>query len=147
MKKFRLAFYAALFLASGSVAAGPAPSLSYVQVRYIGSSTQGWEAISDNQLSTNLDHGGPLLRALTVEVGYGSSPAAFMNGARLPNSANYSTVAFCSSNFLTPCQPGQTVIGFVRYWSLDGYQNGNFYFQNTSTNAPRNTMGDGVYIR
>lgn len=111
MKKSYIILFGVVLLASSVADAGPAPPLSYVQIRYVGSSTQGWDPISDNQLATNLDHGGPLLRVLTVEVGYGFTPVATMNGARLPRSANYSTVPFCSSsNFLTACQAGQTVI-------------------------------------
>lgn len=148
MKKALLSLTAAVLALSASVAAAPAPALTYLQIRYVGSSNQGWEPISDSQFSTALDHGGAQLRALTVELGYGSAPVAFMNGAVLPSTKNYSTVPFCTAtNFLAPCQPGQVIIGFVRYWNLDGYQNGTFAYRNTSTNSPFNTMSDSLSIR
>lgn len=135
-------------LAAANLAAAPAPPLSYVQVRFVGSSTQGWEATGDNLLSTALDHGGSQLRVVTVEVGYGSNPVAQFNGATLPRSANYQTAAFCNySNFLEPCSAGQTIVGYVRYWNLDGQQSGSFWYQNTSINSPWNTLGDRMFIR
>lgn len=151
MKKFRkpliVSATAVLLAASAQIAAAPAPALSYVHVRVVGSSTQGWEFVSENQLSTTKDHGGSQLRAVTVEIGYGHSPAAKMNGSLLPQSANYLTTTFCNySNFLQACNPGETVVGFVRYWNLDGYQNGNFWYGNTSTNSPWNTLDDNMTI-
>ena len=131
-----------------NLAAAPAPPLSYVEVRFVGSSTQGWEATGENQLATAYDHGGALLRVVTVEVGYGSNPVAQFNGATLPRSANYQTDAFCNySNFLEPCRAGQTIVGYVRYWNLDGQQSGSFWYQNTSINSPWNTLGDRMYIQ
>jgi Domain of unknown function (DUF4879) len=145
-KKMLLALSAASLLATATVAAAPAPPLSYVQIRYVGSSTQGWEPIADGNFTTSLDHGGALMRVVTVEVGYGSSRIARMNGSVLPSSANYQSDAFCSSNFLTPCQPGQTIVGFTRYWNVDGYPGGTFSYQSTSINYPFNTMSDTLNI-
>ncbi|MFM8331665.1 MAG: DUF4879 domain-containing protein [Candidatus Methylumidiphilus sp.] len=137
----------AMALASGLSGAAPAPGISYVEVRHVGSTNQGWEDLGPNDMATRLDHGGAQLRVITVEIGYGKSPMAFLDGVRLPNSANYSTTTFCSSNYLIPCRAGQTVMGWVRYWNLDGKQSGRFYYQTTSTNFPNNTLGDGMYIR
>lgn len=145
-KKAMLALTSLAMLATATVAAAPAPPLSYVQVRYVGSSNQGWEPIADAQASTTLDHGGAQLRVLTVEVGYGTVRIAKINGVTLPSTANYQTVAFCGSNFLTPCSPGQTIVGYTRYWNVDGYQGGTFSYQTTSINSPFNTMIDTLNI-
>lgn len=145
-KKAMLALTSLAMLATATVAAAPAPPLSYVQVRYVGSSNQGWEPIADAQASTTLDHGGAQLRVLTVEVGYGTVRIAKINGTTLPSTANYQTVAFCGSNFLTPCSPGQTIVGYTRYWNVDGYQGGTFSYQTTSINSPFNTMIDTLNI-
>ncbi len=145
-KKAMLALTSLAMLATATVAAAPAPPLSYVQVRYVGSSNQGWEPIADAQASTTLDHGGAQLRVLTVEVGYGTVRIAKINGTTLPSTANYQTVAFCGSNFLTPCSPGQTIVGYTRYWNIDGYQGGTFSYQTTSINSPFNTMIDTLNI-
>lgn len=138
-------------LVANLVQAAPAPPLSYVQIRFIGSSNYpSYEPIADNQLSTVIDHGGPALRAVTVEVGYGNPTLAraTINGVALPRSANYLTVPFCNlSNFLASCSAGQTVVGFVNYWNLDGYQSGIFTYQATSTNSPFNTLSDRLTIR
>ena len=152
MKKHAIKKHAMLALAglammtAATVAAAPAPPLSYVQIRYVGSSNQGWEPITDSQFSTTLDHGGAQLRVLTVEVGYGTVRIAKINGVTLPSTANYQTIAFCGNNFLTPCSPGQTIVGYSRYWNVDGYQSGTFSYQTTSINSPFNTMSDTLNI-
>ena len=146
MKKALLALAAVALMSAATVAAAPAPPLSYVQIRYVGSSDIGWEAIPDNQFSTLQNHGGAQLRVLTVEVGYGTNGIAKINGTTLPASANYSTMPFCGSNFLTPCTAGQTIVGFTRYWNVNGYQGGTFYYQSTSINSPWNTMSDTLTI-
>lgn len=146
MKKLLVASIGLALMVATSVVAAPAAPLSYVQVRYVGSSNIGWEAISDSMPSTIQNHGGAQLRVLTVEVGYGISRVAKINGTTLPSSANYQTIAFCGSNFLTPCSAGQTIVGYSRYWNLDGYQGGSFYYQTTSINSPWNTMSDTLNI-
>lgn len=147
MKKMAMLALAGLaMMTSATVSAATAPPLSYVQVRYVGSSNQGWEPIADAQASTTLDHGGAQLRVLTVEVGYGTVRIAKINGVTLPSTANYQTIAFCGSNFLTPCSAGQTIVGYTRYWNLDGYQGGTFSYQTTSINSPFNTMIDSLNI-
>jgi hypothetical protein len=126
----------------------PAPSLQYLQIRRVDSSSAGSESIPDNLFTTIRDHGGAQLRVLTVEVGYGNSFRARMKGANLPASANISSVPYCNpSNFLEPCRSGQKVIGWVRYWRLDGNQSGTFYYQNRSLNAPWNTLSDSINIK
>lgn len=75
-KNAMLALTSLVMLISATVAAATAPPLSYVQVRYVGSSNQGWEPIADAQASTTLDHGGAQLRVPTVEVGYDTPSAS-----------------------------------------------------------------------
>jgi hypothetical protein len=147
--RFLLAGLIASFpLAASPVFSAPAPPLSYLQIRRVESSSRGLEYVSDNLLSTVGDHGGATLRALTVEVGYGGSRIAKMNGAVLPTSANLSSTPFCNpANFLQPCGPGQTIIGWVRIWKLDGYQSGTFSYQSRSLNSPLNTLFDSIFIR
>lgn len=146
-RKIVLALSTLGLLAVSSLAfAQSAPPLSYVQIRHVGSSNQGWENLSDSQVATTLDHGGAQLRVVTVEVGYGTSRVAKVNGVNLPTGANYQTINFCGSNYLVPCSAGQTIVGFTRYWNLDGYQSGTFSYQTTSINSPWNVMSDTMSI-
>jgi len=131
-------------------ASGAAPALSYLQVSYVGSSNIGWEAIAPNQGVTSYDHGGAQLRVVTDELGYGSIPFATMNGSQLPSSSNYYTQPICQDaygNYTLSCSAGQSIVGWRKYWSVDGYQSGLFYYQNMSTNSPWNTMSDSISIR
>jgi len=146
MDKTMLALAAVAMMGAATVAAAPAPPLSYLQIRYVGSSNIGWEPIADSQFSTAQDHGGAQLRVLTVEVGYGTNAIAKINGVILPASANYATMVFCGSDFLAPCSAGQTIVGYMRYWNVDGYQRGTFYYQSTSINSPFNTMSDTLTV-
>ncbi|WP_220347761.1 DUF4879 domain-containing protein [Alkalilimnicola ehrlichii] len=127
----------------------PAPPLTQMWVYAVGSSNCGWEYPAPGAFSTSCDHGGTQLRAVVLEIGYGSSPFAWMLGGLLPSSANYLTEMLCDQGggMLGYCSPGQTVVGFLRYYNLDGHQSGNFSYQNTSTNSPWNTMSTNINIR
>jgi hypothetical protein len=129
-------------------AAGPAPALSSLQISNVGSSNVGWESITAAQTTTVYDHGGAQLRVVTDEFGYGNVPVARYNGSVLPTSANYLTQTICwnGSAYVLPCSAGQTVVGFRKYWNLDGKQNGSYSYQNTSTNSPWNTLSDSISI-
>lgn len=130
------------------VASGFAPALSYLQISHIGSSQIGWEAIGAAQTTTAQDHGGAQLRVVTDELGYGHVRVARFNGGVLPIAANHLTQRICwnGSAYVLSCSAGQTVVGFRRYWKLDGKQNGSFSYQNSSTNPPWNTMSDSISI-
>jgi len=131
-------------------ARAPAAPLSRVVVAGVGSSQAGgWEYMTTpGQLSTVQDHGGAELSVVIMEVGYGGSPSASMNGALLPRSAEYKTEPLClNGGEYTPCGVGQTYAAWLRYYQLDGAQEGNFHYQNTSINAPFNTLGTDIYIR
>jgi hypothetical protein len=129
-------------------AAGPAPALSSLQISNLGSSNVGWEGIAAAQTTTTYDHGGAQLRVVTDEFGYGNVPVARYNGSVLPSSTNYLTQTICwnGSAYVLPCSAGQTVVGWRKYWNLDGKQNGLFSYQNTSTNSPFNTLSDSISI-
>jgi hypothetical protein len=129
----------------------PAPPLSYVQVYAVGSTNVGWETLSNSSaLSTTYDHGGANLYVEVLELGYGGNPIVKMNGGLLPSSANYATYSVCSDvygNLYSPCNAGQTVAGWLRYYDVSGNQSGLFEYQNTSLNSPWNTMSDRISIR
>ncbi|UPT56072.1 YolA family protein [Dickeya zeae] len=127
----------------------PAPALSRVAIYAVGSSNCDWEYITSGQFSTTCDHGGSLLRVAVVEMGYGSNPVAWMNSNLLPRSANYQTDTICNvgGQYTFPCPAGYTVVGWMRYYNLDGNESGQFQFQDTSTNAPRNTLSTQITIR
>ncbi|RKH60547.1 DUF4879 domain-containing protein [Corallococcus interemptor] len=128
---------------------GPAPALSYVQVYAVGSSNVGWEYVSSSAFSTTYDHGGAVLLVAVLEFGYGTSRYVTMAGSVLSGSANYANDSICDDGFgnaVTPCSPGQTIIGFLRYYDVSGNQSGSFYYQSTSINSPFNTMSDSMSI-
>ncbi|MCC8421725.1 MULTISPECIES: YolA family protein [Photorhabdus] len=126
----------------------PAPPLSDMWVYAVGSTNCGWEYTS-NVLATTCDHGGQQLRAAVLEIGYGYSPFAWMNGNLLPKSAMYADTPVCITNgyYTWPCTAGQTVVGFLKEYNLDGNQNGLFRYQNTSTNLPQNIESVQINIR
>ena len=127
-----------------------AGSLTYLQISYVGSSNAGWEYVEGYPVATNLDHGGPLLRIVTDELGYGGNPVPLFNGGTWPLTSNYYTQPICVDAYgyyTLSCSAGQSIAGWRKYWSLDGYQNGWFSYQNTSTNSPWNTMSDSMNIR
>jgi hypothetical protein len=83
-----------------------------------------------------------------MEIGYGNNPVAWMIGGLLPISANYQTTPVCvvGGYYSWPCPAGYTVVGFLRYYNLNGRQAGLFEYQNTSTNSPWNTMYTRINI-
>ena len=107
----------------------------------------GWEYTSGLTTTTN-DHGGAQLRPAVLEIGYGASSIAWMSTSLLPSSAMYASTPVCITGvyYTWPCTAGQTVVGFLREYNLDGYQGGIFKYQNTSINSPRNTMSVQINI-
>ncbi|MCW7764534.1 YolA family protein [Photorhabdus luminescens] len=132
--------------AKSGVAYAPAPPLTNMWIYAVGSTNCGWEYTS-NLPVTNCNHGGQQLRAAVLEIGYGYSSFAWMNGGILPYSL-YSSTPVCITNgrYNWPCAAGQIVVGFLKEYSLDGYQNGIFRYQNTSANWPQNTMSAQISI-
>jgi hypothetical protein len=129
------------------LAAGAAPALSRMWVYAVGSTNCGWESTVGLSVTT-CNHGGAQLRAAVLEIGYGSSRVAWMSGGVLPSSAMYASTPVCVTGgyYSWPCTAGQTVVGFLNEYKLDGYQNGIFKYQNTSTNSPWNTMSVQISI-
>lgn len=125
-----------------------APPLTAMWVYAVGSSNCGWEYTA-GLYSTSCDHGGPLLRAAVLEIGYGGNDVAWMNGGLLPTTAQYASTPVCVTGgyYTWPCTAGQTVVGFLNEYYLDGHQNGIFKYQNTSMNSPWNTMSVQISIR
>ncbi|WP_366144632.1 YolA family protein [Idiomarina sp.] len=125
----------------------PAPPLTDMWVYAVGSSDCGWEETAGLSVTT-CDHGGTQLRVAILEIGYGSNEIAWMNGGQLTNSDQYSSTPVCVTGgyYSWPCSAGQTVVGYLNEYSVDGYQNGIFKYQNTSTNSPWNTMSVQISI-
>lgn len=149
MNKIKLFMLITLFFVIAEVNAGPAPGITYLKIKYVYLSNRGWVPINDNQFFITRDRGASALAVFTVEVGYGFSPIAKMNSTVLPAStlAGFQPTPFCSSNYLAPCKPGQTVIGWTRYWFLNSNnQTGQFYYQNTSSNVPFGIKSDQLSI-
>lgn len=125
----------------------PAPALSSVRVYAVGSTSCGWEYINGNS-STSCNHGGGELRVAIIEIGYGANPIASMNGGHLPRSARYASTGICitGTQYTWPCTPGQTIVGWLDEYNVDGQESGYFRYQNTSTNAPYNTLYTQINI-
>jgi hypothetical protein len=132
--------------ASGKHARAPAPPLTAILVYAVGSSNCGWEYPSGT--TTACDHGGAQLRTAVLEIGYGSNAIAWMAGGILPNSAMYASTPVCITGgyYSWPCTAGQTVVGFLNEYNLDGWQSGIFKYQNTSINSPWNTISTQISI-
>lgn len=126
----------------------PAPALSNMWVYAVGSTNCDWEYTSGLS-TTACDHGGPELRVAVLEIGYGSNRVAWMIGGLLPSSAMYESTLVCVTGgyYTWPCSAGQTAVGFLNKYRLDGHQSGQFKYQNTSSNAPFNTMSVQISIK
>ena len=128
-----------------------APALSREAVFAVGSTNYGgWEYMtSTTQQSTVGHHGGAMMRVVVQELGYGGTPIVTYAGVQLPSSADYENDPICAVNgsYTTSCPAGSSYVGYYRYFDLDGDQGGSaFTYQNTSTNAPGNTIGTRINI-
>ena len=133
-------------IASAPAQAAPAAPLTKMRIYAVGSSNCDWER-PEGQFTTTCDHGGAVLRVAVLEVGYGFTPQASMMGDNLPSSALIETIPVCMYGDLPGDCHGQSIEGFIRVFKLDGYQNGQFVYQNRSVNAPGNTMSTWIIIR
>lgn len=124
-----------------------APPLSAMWVYAVGSTDCGWEETA-GLVTTTCNHGGAQLRVAVLEIGYGSSGIVTANGGVLPSSAMYASTMVCltGSYYTWPCTPGQTVVGFLKEYSLDGLQSAFFKYQNTSLNSPWNSMSVQISV-
>lgn len=128
---------------------GDAPPLTQTFIYAVGSTNCGWEYMTTiGQASTTCDHGGAVLRAAVVEIGYGSNPTAFMYGLQRPIYMNYTTLPVCiiGSYYSWACPASYTIVGFLRLYAVDSYQDGPFGFQDTSANSPFNTIYTEINI-
>ncbi|RCL02114.1 MAG: hypothetical protein JSC188_000436 [Candidatus Tokpelaia sp. JSC188] len=129
----------------------PAPPLTQMWVNGVLSSKCGknWEEFPRSGTSaTSCGHGGPLLRVAVLEIGYGSSHPSVRYQDN-PLGSAYETEPLCDhgSGTIGKCSRGQTVAAFKRYYNLDGRSvPGYFTYENTSINAPRNTMFTSINI-
>jgi len=87
--------------------------------------------------------------AAHISPGFGVNPIVWMNGKVLPESAQYSRTPVCITGgyYKWPCASGQTVVGYLNEYNLDGDQGGIFRYQNTSINTPWNTIPMQINIR
>lgn len=132
-------------------ARAPAPPISQVAILAVGSTQAGgWEYMTAaGQMTTARDHGGSELRVVVRQIGYGGTPIASLWGTALTRDAQYMTERLCVNpdGYTSSCLPGQTIVGWLYYFSLDGHHDGEFGFQNTSLNAPFNTARTSIRIR
>jgi Domain of unknown function (DUF4879) len=125
---------------------GPAPGVSYFQTYAVASSNSGlnWEFVSASQFTTNIDHGGTLLSVAVYTFGYGNGGASLsgLTGVHWGSDAvcgTFSTAHFCSI--------GETVTGFIDYYSFDGSQGGGFSAFTNSIAFPFGQWTDSITVR
>lgn len=123
-------------LASSSATRAPAAPLYYLEVyAAISSNYPSYEYFSQGQYSSVQDHGGAQMYIVTAELGYGFSNYAKMIGNNLTMYQQQ------------PITDNGIIIGYFRWWTANGYQSGQFTYQNTSVNYPYNTMSDWIMIQ
>ena len=133
-------------IASAPAQAASAAPLSRMEVFAVWSSNCNLE-YTTGKYTTTCDHGGAQLRVFVLEVGYGFNRKASMMGDDLPRAGIVDTLDVCMfGNQPYDCH-GQSIEGFIHEIKLDGYQNGQFVYQNTSVNAPMNTMSTWIIIQ
>ena len=114
----------------------PASPLSYLEVyAAISSNYPTYEYFGQTQFTSAMDHGGSQLYIVTVEIGYGFSPIAKIVGNTLTQVQQQ------------PITDNSVVVGYFRWWDANGYQGGQFTYQNRSVNYPYNTMSDWITIQ
>lgn len=93
------------------------------EVRVIGvcseKSKGKWEEIKKGQSMTRHSHGGSFLWIATVDIGYGHSGVAKMNSSQLKQ---YDSSVETDSSGIA--------FAFIKYWNADGYNGGNFTYEN-----------------
>lgn len=117
---------------------GAAAPLTYLEV-YAAFSTNNpeYEYFTENQLTSIEDDGGDEMYIVTAELGYGSTRFARMEGDRL-SIYDRQDIDLDGDNIVDGSYP---------WWDASGYEGGEFTYQNTSSNAPWNTMPDRINIR
>ena len=133
-------------IASAPVQAASAAPLTRMEVYAVWSSNCGLES-TRGKYTTTCDHGGAQLRVFVLEVGYGFNRKASMLGDDLPRAGIVDTLDVCMVGDQPYNCHGQSIEGFIHEIKLDGYQGGQFVYQNTSVNAPWNTMSTWIRIQ
>ena len=133
-------------IASAPAQAAPAAPLTRMEVYAIYSSNCGWES-TRGRYTTTCDHGGAQLRVFVLEVGYGFNRKASMLGDDLPRAGIVDTLDVCMIGDQPYNCHGQSIEAFIHEIKLDGYQGGQFVYQNSSVNAPWNTMSTWIRIQ
>lgn len=127
-----------------NIVEAPARGVEYFQVYAVGSSFIGWEYVDAAQFSTIYNHGGSLLRVAVLQYGYGNGGASLSGMSGTP----YLTEALCGSMAnLHYCNIGESVTGFIFYYSFDGAQGGNFSAFTHSIAYPWGTKTDSINIQ
>lgn len=120
-----------------------APGITYFHVYAVGSSNVGWEFTTASQLATVADHGGAQLRVAVLQYGYGVA-----NGSLAGTSGTrYLTENLCGSfSNLHYCNAGETITGFLYYFSFDGMQGGTFSAYSNSLGVPWGVATDAINV-
>ncbi len=122
-----------------------ATGISYYEVYAVGSSNIGWEqGIPSYQTITTYDHGGAQLRVAVLQVGYGNDNDATMGGM---TAGSYYEERLCGADLHFPCNSGETISGWLRYYAFDGLQNGIFNTSSNSTAFPFGYWSDSISVR
>ena len=110
------------------------------EVRVIGvcseKSNGKWEEIKKNQSMTRQSHGGVFLRIATIDIGYGHSGTAKMNSSILKQ---YDSEVMTDNSGIA--------YAFVKYWNADGYNGGNFTYENDTINGVYTTKSTRLLIQ
>jgi len=108
----------------------------------------GWEYPAGS-MSTTYNYGGKFFRVAVVEMGYASWRKASYKGNYLPSSANYQEDTICGLTATAPesCSAGQTVIGYIEYWKLDGETGGGKFYYETSGSTGNSGVITQIYIK
>lgn len=119
------------------------PGITYFQTYAVGSSNVGWEYVAASQTSTVANHGGAQLRVAVLQYGYGVANGS-MSGT---SGTRYATDNLCGPfSSLHYCSAGETITGFIYYFSFDGLQGGSFSAYSTSLGIPAGTPTDGMLV-
>jgi hypothetical protein len=136
----------ALLASAPAVLAASAPPLTSAQVLKVQSATCGIENISAGQERTTCDHGGANIKVYVLEMGYGRTPQAGIDGFSVAG-VQANVCAYANGN-PTQCTSTETrIVGKLYIYDLGGKQEGTFTFSNTSINAPGNTVSTELYIK
>ena len=126
--------------------AASAPPLSEIKVLKVQSPSCGMEDISPGQAQTHCDHEGPNIKIYVLEVGYGRSPQAGLDGADI-DGVRTRVCAFDNGD-LTECSGMVSkIVGYLYIFDMAGKQRGTFTLRNTSINAPGNSLPTQIYIK